>query len=238
MAKPTKKVKTADKWKKKQWFTVVAPKAFQERVLGETPTANPDSLKGRRLKINLMTLTANMKRQNVNVVFEVIQVQGERALTQVRSVELVPTTIRRRVGRNHDRIDSSFICTTKDGVQVRLKPLVITQPKTSAAVRTSARKLLEAGARLTVGTLTFDTLVNDVLSFKFQKSVRYALHKIVPMRGVEIRQLVRIGAGEPANISAEEAKNSFYASIPEIRPRRPAPTYRREERSSQSTNPA
>ena len=42
MAKVKKQVKTVDKWKKKRWFTLVAPEIFAEKVLGETPSNDPD----------------------------------------------------------------------------------------------------------------------------------------------------------------------------------------------------
>ena len=32
-----KRKKTVDKWKKKKWFKIIAPKQFNEVVLGETP---------------------------------------------------------------------------------------------------------------------------------------------------------------------------------------------------------
>jgi len=225
MAKPVKKLKTADKWKRKKWFTLIAPKLFQERVLGETPASDPDSLLKRTIKMSLMTLTSNIKRQNVNVTFEVDKVQGERAMTHVKAVELAPTSIKRKVGRARDKMDDSFVCTTKDGIMVRMKPLIVTNTKTSNSVKTALRKTMVEGTIRTVATIPYDTLVNDVLSFRFQKALKYALHKVFPIRIIDVRRLVMLGTGEVPELTEEEAKNTFYnQTLPP--PRRSPPAQR------------
>ena len=193
MATAQKKLKTADKWKKKKWFSLIAPRLFQERVIGETPAYDPESVMKRTVSVSLMTLTSNIKRQNVNIVFEVEKVQGDHAFTRVKTVELVPASIKRKVGRGHDRLDDSFVCVTKDGVKVRIKPLIVANSKSSNILKASMRKLIVNGTKRTVATITYEMLINDIVNIKLQKALKNVLHKMTPVRSVDIRLMQRLG---------------------------------------------
>lgn len=159
-----------------------------------------------------MTLTGNMKRQTVNVTFVGKEVQGERVITELKSVDLVPTSIKRKVGRNKDRLDDSFKCVTKDGVAVRIKPLLVTANKTSKPVKTDMRRAMVEKVQRTVATIPFDTLINDIIIFKFQKALKQALHKIYPLRNIDIRTVSREGTGDAPVLTAEEEKDTMYTN--------------------------
>jgi len=48
-----KKSRTADKWKKKQWYNIIAPAEFDKVVIGETVAEKPKNIEGRIIKIDL-----------------------------------------------------------------------------------------------------------------------------------------------------------------------------------------
>ena len=45
------KKKTVDKWKKKTWFTIIAPKEFDRKEIGTTVSEKPQSVMGRVIEI-------------------------------------------------------------------------------------------------------------------------------------------------------------------------------------------
>ena len=67
--------KTTIKVKKKKWFEIVAPKLFDERVIGETTALEPDKLIGKPVLINLMALTNDPRKQNVSIKFNIESVK-------------------------------------------------------------------------------------------------------------------------------------------------------------------
>ena len=142
MAAKTKKGKGVDKWRKKKYFPILAPKVFQERELGQTMAYEPGALHGRCVTANLMMLLGNIKKQHINITFMVNKVQGDTGLTIVQKYEIIPAAIKRKVRRQRDRIDESFRCVTKDGKVVQMKPLVITAVTTSNSVKSDLRKKL------------------------------------------------------------------------------------------------
>ncbi|MBI2659050.1 hypothetical protein HYX05_03050 [Candidatus Woesearchaeota archaeon] len=50
------------KLKKKQWFQIIAPKQFENAVIGETLVYSPSQMLGKTLSHSLMNLTNDMKR--------------------------------------------------------------------------------------------------------------------------------------------------------------------------------
>ena len=86
--------KTIDSWKKKKWYMLLAPEAFNHFELGETPANMPDEVEGRTVISNLMVLTGNSKRQNTNVIFRVTKVQGDKAYTEFINYQMAPASIK------------------------------------------------------------------------------------------------------------------------------------------------
>lgn len=214
MAKVQTRLKVADKWKRKKWYHLITPKVFGEQVVGETPANTPESVKGRTIDVNLMMLTGNIKTQNVNITFEVTNVQGGNAFTEVKRFELQQASIKRRVRRRKDKLDDSFICVTKDNRVIRLKPLIITNSKTSQSMKARLRKTTMVNLQRSIRTVDYDTLVIDLVNFKLQKDIRNMLHKTFPVKAFEIRMLETVK--EDKNKLAELMKNVASAQpLPE-----------------------
>ncbi|RME77419.1 hypothetical protein D6774_04600 [Candidatus Woesearchaeota archaeon] len=216
MAKAKRKnTKSTDKWKKKKWFKVLAPKLFKEQEIGETLSSDPELLNGRRVQVNMATLTGNMKAQNHKITFEVNKVQGGVCHTTVKRYEMIPSTIRRKVKRGKDRVDDSFVATTKDNVSVRIKPLMITEGHTSRAVKTLMRKRFIYDCRNALKEKSWDAVMLDILTGKLLKESKKNISKIYPLRALEMRVIERI-EGEP--LTDEEVV--FTSERPQRRERR------------------
>ncbi|MFH1064226.1 MAG: hypothetical protein V1729_04045 [Candidatus Woesearchaeota archaeon] len=205
MAVKSKKGKTVDKWRKKKYFSVLAPKSFQERELGQAMAYESSSLEGRCIKFNLMMLTGNVRRQDVNITFKIDKVKGDTAFTMVDSYSVSPASIKRKIRRQRDRLDESFNCVTKDNKIVRIKPFIVTAMKTSQLVRAAARRKLVQFIHEYVGGIDYDTLILDVMNEKLQKEISKIGSKIVPIRFVAIRILKYVGEKEATGAEVAEA---------------------------------
>ena len=172
---------------KKHWVPVLAPALFKHEQLGESYVLETDSLTGRGISINLMNLTGDMKRQNLNVVFRITSVKEGKAHTRVTGIEMQPTSVKRLVRRGRNKIEDSFLVTLKHGQTARIKPLLITKSLTNnsagTALRTKARTLFTEAC----ADLAFESLVSDVVSMKLQRYAKGELSKVYPLRSVDIR---------------------------------------------------
>lgn len=172
---------------KKHWYPLIAPKLFRNVVLGETLVYEPQQMIGKIIRQNLMNLISDVKRQNVNVIFEVVNVENDKGHTNFVGYAMVQSSVKRMVRRNISKIDMSFTCATSDKRNIRIKPLIITRMSTSVSVASKIRKHAHEFLIKYIGGISFDNFTNDLIRHKMQDALRYHLKKVYPVRVCEIR---------------------------------------------------
>lgn len=192
MAKKVKKVDT--KVKKKKWFTLLSPKSFGEQEIGETTADDGNAVAGRKVKVNVMSITGDPKKQAYSLTFEVTSVAESTASTQCVGYEMNQSNVRRIVRRNRSRIDDSFECSTADKRKIRIKPFIMTRFNTSKPVATEIRKLVAAELEQAILATSFENLIKDVLTGKVQMKIREKAKKVYPVQVLEIRRIVLLSS--------------------------------------------
>ena len=174
---------------KKEWYPILAPKIFQNTLLGETYVYEPEQMVGKGITKNLMNLTNDVKRQNININFEVTNVQNGKAFTNIVGYYMAQSSIRRLVRRNIEKIDMSFPCKTLDNKNLRIKPLLITRSATISSVAAKIRKTTQDFLIKYINSIRYDNLINDLVTHKLQNSLRKETNRIYPLRVCEIRSM-------------------------------------------------
>ena len=174
---------------KKEWYQILAPKIFQNVVLGETHVYEPAQMVGKCLTKNLMSLTNDSKRQNININFKVVNVQNGKGLTDIVGYYMVQSSIKRLVRKNIEKISMSFSCKTADNKDLQVKPLLITRSSTTGSVATKIRKNAQDFLVKHIREISYDNLINDLVSHKLQTFLKKDLSKIYPLRICEIRSM-------------------------------------------------
>jgi len=175
---------------KKRWVPVLAPTMFKNEHLGDSYVMETGSLVSRGITVNLMNITGDMKKQNLNVSFRITEVKEGKAYTRVTGVEMQPSGIKRLVRRGRNKLDDSILVELKAGQKARIKPIIITKNLTNnhtvTAVRVRAREIIKE----VCGQLNFETLVYDIVQMKLQRYLRTQLNAIYPIRSVDIRKCI------------------------------------------------
>lgn len=179
--------KTKVKGKKKLVYNIIAPKIFKNIVIGKTLASDPNSLIGRTLVVNLMSLTDNVKSQSINVKFRINKVEKDNAHAIIIGYEMVPPSVKRVVRRGRDRIDLSFSCITSDKIKVRVKPLLITKSKSKGSVLTTLRQTTSKLLKKYISSKKYNEFVKELINHKLQDNIKSQLNKIYPLRICEIR---------------------------------------------------
>jgi small subunit ribosomal protein S3Ae len=201
MAKAKKKEKELQSWKKKKWYSMVAPKAFNSAFLGESTVYEKQNMLGKTVVVNLMNLTGESKNQNVNLKFKVASLQGDQAETEIVSYVLSPAFIKRIVRRRHTRIDSTVPIITKDQKSCIIKPLLITRNLATRSEITGLRHVAEAQLKKLAEETAYDDLLKDIIYNKLQLEMKKRLAKTYPLKSFEVKKLNLVG-GAVAKTSA------------------------------------
>ncbi len=80
-----KKSQASSKGKKK-WYSIVAPARFDNKPLGDSLVYEPEELIGKRVKVNLMNLTGEIKKQNMSIKFKVTEIKDAMGSAEVAHI--------------------------------------------------------------------------------------------------------------------------------------------------------
>ena len=166
-----------------------APEYLNSVSLGKSNVTDLNSLIGKTAKINLMYINKNPRSQNVRLVFKIIEVNSGLAKTQVVSYTQIPYYLGRYVKKGSDLIDDSFVVTTKDKIEVRIKPFIVTKNNVSSLILTSIRNESKVLIEKDISKKTYDEFMSSVIGGKIQNSYRNDLKKIVPLKAFEFKKV-------------------------------------------------
>lgn len=180
-------VKQEIKIKKKHWYSILPTANFRIPEIGETLTADPSKLVGKTVTMNGIDLVRDPKRQNVKITFKIIEIKDNKALTEIKSFQMLNSAVKRLMSDGKSKIDLSVKLETKDNVAVVAKPVIITKAKTSNAVLSKIRKSSEEFLRAAVKKQDYQENINLLLEARLQSQLRDHIKKIYPVTACHIR---------------------------------------------------
>jgi len=182
------KKRVRDKWRSKDWFSIVAPQYFGSTELGSVPAEEPSKLVGRVVDATLYDLTNDFAHQYLKMFFQVSDIEGKTARTIFKGHEYSRDYLRSLVRRKTTRIDTLQNIITKDDYQLRLAicAFTLTRIRTTQeqAIRAVMKRIVEEKAK----TLSFDSFVQEVVLGKIASDIYNEAKKVAPMRHVGIRK--------------------------------------------------
>jgi len=174
---------------KKRWREVYGLKPI-EKYLGEIYVATPEDMVGRRLILNLSSLTNNYKHQHINVKFEVIKTEGEKGYAEIFGYYLQQAYKKRIVRKNREKVGDSFAVYTKDKKLVVIKPIIITNSSCSRAVKSAIRKKAREYFKK-VKKMNYTDFFDELIKGKFTLELKKELSKIMPISTIEYDKVYR-----------------------------------------------
>ncbi len=173
---------------KKSWYSIVSPKMFGEKVVGETPAVDPKYLKGRVIELSMTEVLGDYSRFFVKLRLKIDRVDGTKAYTEFIGHNCLSERIYRMVQRRTRRVDSITDVLTKDGKKMRLKMILILSRRVKTSIKDSARQKMKQIMLDRSSKMTLEELVKEIINGKIQLSVREECKKIYPISGIEVRK--------------------------------------------------
>ncbi|MGQ9514031.1 MAG: 30S ribosomal protein S3ae [Thermoproteota archaeon] len=186
MSKAAKKPKT--KWGAKEWYIVVAPSYFGEKVLGSVPANSPEQLIGRKVEVSLYDITEDPAHYQIKILFKVVSVEGSTANTIFWGHEYTRDYLRSLVRRGSGKIDAIVDVTTANNFTLRIGVVVFTRRKASSSQKKAIRKLISEVVAKKASSLNLEQLAQELVLGKVDSEVHNVVKKIHGIRRTGVRK--------------------------------------------------
>ncbi len=185
-----------DKWRAKHWYRVRAPGLFQHVELGETPAGDAEQIVGRTLETTLPELagSADSGKAHVKLRFRIERIGGD-GVAEARFVghDLTSDYVRRLARRKRSKIDTALHVTTKDGVEIVLKPVAVGEQRLQTRLRAELRHRIVQVLSEEAKQKTSPEFVNEMLQGDLAKLLAHGVKSLYPLKKIEIRRSIVLG---------------------------------------------
>jgi small subunit ribosomal protein S3Ae len=182
------KKRVKDKWRSKDWYSIVSPSYFGGSELGSVPADESSKLVGRVVDSTLYDLTNDFAHQYLKMFFQVAEVEGKTARTIFKGHEYSRDYLRSLVRRRTTRVDIINKITTKDGYQMRLAVSAFTLARIRTTQEHAIRSIMKKTVEQKAKELTFDQYVQEMVLGKIASDIYNEAKKVTPLRHVGIRK--------------------------------------------------
>ncbi len=97
------------KWAFKNWYPVYSPTIFNEVPVGEAPAEEVGKLLNRTIGVTLFDITKDLSHLTIKLTFQIDRVEGDRAFTRFKEMELARDYIRSLVRRGSSKVEASDV---------------------------------------------------------------------------------------------------------------------------------
>lgn len=172
----------------KNWYDIQAPDIFDKDEVGETPAEKDSQVIGRTVKQDLTELLNGSDKYYVDVSLKVVEVEGNKAFTEIDGMECSKEFVSRMIRKRSDRMDLVFKTDTKDDRKVRVKVVGATVKSTSTNTLKDARKKIREMIDEKASEQAYNEFMENIFMDEIQREVRDEVGKIYPFRELEIRK--------------------------------------------------
>jgi len=183
--------KTVTPWKSKKVYLIIAPEIFDHQEIGETLTSDPEKLKGRTVCVSLGELVDDRSKNYLNMVFDIHEVNGDKAHTRFKKFFIPSGYLRSKVRKRTTKVDYLSDITV-GGNKMRVKIMVLSHHNISVVQKTDIKaKIAEVVGEYTSGKP--EKLIQQTLFGKLGTEIYKKIKTICPIMRVEVYHLEMMG---------------------------------------------
>ncbi|MGC9148853.1 MAG: 30S ribosomal protein S3ae [Sulfolobales archaeon] len=198
-----------EKWKYKKWYRVIAPPTFGEIEIGTIPGDEDWKVIGRTIEVPLYDVTGDISQLHIRFRFQITSIDGDRALTSFRMMELARDYLRSLTRRKTSKVAGIVNLVTKDGYKIRVTGVVFTTYKCKTSQKKLIRKKIFEILEKEASEKTLDEFIKASLG-EIQNLIFQEAKKIYPIRKVEIAK-IKLLSTPPRTQKEEETETSAEA---------------------------
>lgn len=175
--------------KGKEWYSIIAPKMFKGKVIGEALVTDPNEAMKRSIIVNFSFLDAHPSKYYIKIKFKADKVEDGKIKMKYVGHECQRDYISQMVRKRAVRIDNRIVVETKDKRKIIIKTIGISLRKTKTSVKSELGKRISALITERVKDMKFEDVVKSILFDELQKTTRKEVSKLYPIVRFEVRKL-------------------------------------------------
>jgi small subunit ribosomal protein S3Ae len=196
--------KVRDKWKLKQWVTVLASPSFGNAPIGRIPITDVEKPAGRVVETTLYDiLKQDPQHYSFKLYFQVDKVEGDTAYTILKGHEFSREYLRSLIRRGSSMSDFIKDYKTKDGYTVRVYTIALSQGRMNSSKKHEIRMIIDKIMEERAAALTYDQFVQETVLQKLASDVYNEARKVTRLRHVGVRKTKLIGRPQPGAVEVE-----------------------------------
>lgn len=220
--------KVKDRWKAKNWYSILAPPAFDGVTIADTLADSPDNLINRVTEVSLQDLTNDFRKSHMKLFFKVNKVEETNAYTQFVGHTLTSDYLRRMVRRRRSKIDGVYDVATRDGAVIRVKPFATTDKRIQNSQKRIVREAMKKTIYDQAKNSTLSEFVKTILDGKMGSEIYKNCKNLYPVKRIEINKTEVIS--HPTRIIEDKKPKKEEKEEPkEIEKKKPAKKEKKKE---------
>jgi len=197
--------KVRDKWKLKQWVTVLASPSFGNAPIGRVPITDIEKPAGRVVETTLYDiLKQDPQHYSFKLYFQIDRVDGDTAYTTLKGHEFSREYLRSLIRRGSSMSDFIKDYKTKDGYTVRVYTIALSQGRMNSSKKHEIRMIVDKIMEERAASLSYDQFVQETVLQKLASDVYNEAKKVTRLRHVGVRKTKLIGRPQAAPTQMEE----------------------------------
>lgn len=172
----------------KNWYALIAPKAFGKTKIAETPADSEEKVLGRTVEVSLQEFTGDFAKSHIKLIFKVVDISGFEAHTAFIGHTTTTDYVKRMARRYKSKIDGVFDVKTKDGVRIRVKPSAYTGKSIKTSQKQAIRAIMKEVIEKLASENTLDEFVKYMLDGEIGKQTYKLSKTIYPVKRVEVHK--------------------------------------------------
>jgi len=186
--------KVRDKWKLKQWVTVLASPSFGNAPIGRVPITDVEKPAGRVVETTLYDiLKQDPQHYSFKLYFQIDKVDGDTAYTILKGHEFSREYLRSLIRRGSSMSDFIKDYRTKDGYLVRVYTIALSQGRMNSSKKHEIRMIIDKIIGERAASLSYDQFVQETVLQKLASDVYNEAKKVTRLRHVGVRKTKLIG---------------------------------------------
>jgi small subunit ribosomal protein S3Ae len=177
------------KWKGKDWFAILSPKAFGENIIAETPATDPKTLMGRTIDVNVSDVMSQKGKDYQRLIFKIIRVDGKNAHTTFSGYVCMKEFISRVIRKHLQKVEVIGNVKTKDEWELQMSSIAIMNRNVEKNIQRKIRLWVADQLTENAGKSGIDEFVKYIATGSMQYNMKKQGSKIYPIRFFEVSKI-------------------------------------------------